>query len=469
MNIHKYRKISKIIYNNKRFQVFMDEKNRYAFLEIDKDNNYSFPHIEDFIGLIEIFSKKNNNEYYYRKIENKQNKFVFKASVLVASGVIACSSLLFNALKEQKQITNTEIEQVISIADDYKEELPKEISQEDITINIEEQKDLSYITDDMYNIYDNQIDIYNSKALNLFLEEKNITINDLEEAINNNQNINDEIKNYLIELSKNIMETYPNIDMRLFYENIKRLNIVYESEESIKEHGDDLAWYNCETGEIHLNESIKLDKGSKDLMIFRHEAGHMISQAIIPYEDSKELVVITKNGAYGEYLQEAIDVIITSEPFKKEYDFTNYGYAINTNELEAIINAIPNFDMSVLVNQDVYNITAYLDEVNPNKIPAYRLVDLMDIQTIAYNNIGTIETEPEEFNEIYEYIANTYINNCLNPNMSYDEIIDIEKQLIDNLNKNLGYTGNLTNYQIIEDKFIEYMEINNINHNKTMK
>ena len=62
---HLYRKVSTIEYNDKLFQVFRDEHGKYAFLRIGEDNKLHFPMIDDFIGLIEIFSNRNKGVLFY--------------------------------------------------------------------------------------------------------------------------------------------------------------------------------------------------------------------------------------------------------------------------------------------------------------------------------------------------------------------------------------------------------------------
>ena len=264
------------------------------------------------------------------------------------------------------------------------------------------------------------------------------------------------------------MSTYPSIDMRLFYENVKRLSVVYETQEAIDNHGDMIAWFNYEYGQIHVNENINLSPSSYDLMVLRHEICHMISLGFL-YENDQKIVCITKNGGYGEYLQEAIDVYLSSEPYENEYNFTDFGYGVSANELEVIVEAIPNFDISVLANQDVYNIASYLDKVNPNDVSASRLIDLMDMQTIAFYNMNNLQVENTEFKDLYRYIANTYLNYVVTPDMSAEEIENIKNNLVNELNRNLGYSVNVTYYDEITNTFNDYMEKNNIEQNYKTK
>ncbi len=495
MNNHYFRKISVVTFNSKKFQVFKDEKNRYAFLEIDKDNKFRYPTLEDFIGLANIFAKDLDKEVYFRSTKNNDTKYYFKSFVCLTSGIIALSSALYFGLKSQNVFTNDKVNEVISFSDNYEaEQLKQDNASNEVTFEIVQEKDepkvvvtlpeeplevkeetqentyvrSKVVTDDMYGIYGSQVDIYDSTALNKFLGEKDITINDINSAVDNNTNLNDDLKSVIKEFAQTMMTTYPSIDMRLFYENVKRLSVVYETQEAIDDHGDMIAWFNYEYGQIHVNENINLSPGSYDLMVLRHEICHMISLGFL-YENDQKIVCITKNGGYGEYLQEAIDVYLSSKPYENEYNFTDFGYGTCANELEVIIDAIPNFDISVLANQDVYNIANYLDKVNPNDVSASRFIDLMDMQTIAFYNMNNLQVENTEFKDLYRYIANTYLNYVVTPDMSAEEIENIKNNLVNELNRNLGYSVNVTYYDEITNTFNEYMEKNNIEQNYKTK
>jgi len=498
MNTHTYRKISIIIYNNKRFQVFMDERNRYAFLELDENNKFHYPKIEDFIGLANIFSEDLDSKAYYRRAIKRKNRFVFTASVLAATSIIAASHFLFNELEQQGQLDNTQVTQVISVSDDYEKDnelvehtpvtykneefttttaptiVSSTIDNEEYTVPVYDgyipnytPKTYTTVTDDMYREFETEIDIYHSYALNKFLGEKHITLEDIKEVVNQNDSIKPEIKNEIIRLADAMIKTYPGIDMRLFYENVKRVQIVYETDESIAEHGDMAAWFDPKDITIHINENIDLTRGSEDEMILMHEGGHMASLGIIEADNGKTIVAITNDNAYGMGLREAIDVILTSTPFKDEYAFDDFGYPLYTNELEAIIEVIPNFDFTVLVNQDVYNIAAYLDQINPTSIPASRAIELMDMQNISYYNTA-VKSEKDQYDDIYRYIGETYYNYVLTPDMSYEEIQEISYNLKEKLNDNVGYTD-LTEYDEIDKIFDQYMIDNNIIQNTKTK
>ncbi len=321
----------------------------------------------------------------------------------------------------------------------------------------DDTSETAVVTDDMYGEFDGQIDIYNSIALNKFLGDKYVTIDDINEVIDSNTNIDSRWKDIIKDFAERIISEYPEIDMRLFYENCKRLAIEYDPYESLGGAEDKrLAFYNYEDGIIHVQESIDYDS-PYNLMIIRHELGHMISLGIIKSDTNKKIVCVTNFSDYGVYLREAIDVIISSKPYEKEYNFTDFGYSIIANELEVVLNAIPDFDISVLANQDVYNIAGYLQDVNYNSVSASRFISLMDQQTIDYYDFASDEPLQQDYKDIYRYIANTYVNHVLNKNMSSEEVQQISDTIKENLSKNLDHSFELDGIEEIDRIFNEYL------------
>ena len=494
MNTHLYRKITIISFNNKRFQVFRDEKGKYAFLELDNEDKFHYPQLEDFIGLANIFSRDISHEALFeksdnRKKKNSRNRLKFAASVIAASSIIACSSVLLSELQNTNQLSNNQIQDVISVSVDYGIEkdietdyinnipsiepesiIPKEeTNSESDFLSSSTQESINEITDDMYYVYDNniEIDIYNSRALNKFLGEKQITLEDITDAVNSNSKIKNDLKPVIIDFAKQIMETYPNVDMRLFYENINRIDFKYETQEEINKHGGQLAWYDWYERAIHINENIDLSPGSYDLMVLRHELCHVISLGRFYTDNGKIIRELIKDGNYGTYIQEAVAVLISTYPFEDEYNFTDLGYGPLGNQMRAVAEAIPNFDMSIVANQNVYAMEKYFDANIDSDIDARRFFDILESETIIYYNIGYVQMNSNDVDSGYKYIADAYKQNVLRPDMSYDEIMEIQNNLVELLKRDSNLSTNMVRTNIIEQEFANYMNEHNITNSYT--
>ena len=204
-------------------------------------------------------------------------------------------------------------------------------------------------------------------------------------------------------------------------------------------------------------------------MIVRHELCHVLMLLRLNTDDHLIIRCVQKDGNYGEFIQECTAVLISAYPFEDRYEFTDLGYGIISNEFRAIVEAIPNVDYAAFVNQDVHGIEDYLDKYIDSDIPPERLFDLMELQTNVYYNFKYVKVDNEDFKAIYQYIADAYTQNVLKPNMSYEEIMQIQNNLIDRLNKDVDYTEGLQYTDVIEDEFNEYITMHNIQSNNLSK
>ena len=81
-----YKKLFNIKYNNKIFTIFLREDGRRTFLELQKDNTYIYPTLEDFTYLTELYNDKS--------LVDRTVKFTFDEKVRVGAATLAVVSLL---------------------------------------------------------------------------------------------------------------------------------------------------------------------------------------------------------------------------------------------------------------------------------------------------------------------------------------------------------------------------------------
>ena len=203
-----YKYLFDISYNNKVFSVFLGENNHKAFLE-SKDGKYFYPLYDDYLYLNDTFNKKNFVSY---KIE----KFNFKEKVMIKSTAVALALLTLNtaaSLKDKpKSMDEDDIGESKSVIAEIIENGPHfEVSENKITSKADLDKFLGYesVTDEM---------LYSA------IEENNQLTNDDKEKL----------KNVIVK----IKEKSENFDFRIFYENVKTLNIYMMDNSSMaKEYG----------------------------------------------------------------------------------------------------------------------------------------------------------------------------------------------------------------------------------------
>lgn len=318
------------------------------------------------------------------------------------------------------------------------------------------------VKDDYYHMRDNdiEIDIYNLIALDKLLGKKNVTLSDIEEAVRFNPRIPPEFKEKFIEFADTMMSFYPGIDMRLFYENMKDIEVREPTEEEKEKNGNVVAWYHDRFNIMYLSDLSDFSEGSEGIMILRHELGHTISLGKISH-DYKRLYCDYANQEVGNNVREAACVILTTYPWQDRYDTEDLGFPLISNELRMILEATPGFDVRMLAIENVDGLIRFLDERLDNEISARDLMRLLEDQTNSYYRLAETKYTPDEYDKIYAYIADTYITNVLYPGMPYEEMMEIYEYLDYHLTKCLDRTD-LVNTSVIRERFEKYWNENNI-------
>ena len=501
---HLYRKVSTIEYNDKLFQVFRDEHGKYAFLRIGEDNKLHFPMIDDFIGLIEIFSNRNKGVLFYideekfneNRRKRRKSRFKLALGALVLAEVVGCSSNLMHEVSKHGNLDYTQIEETISIVDsDNKEtDIDDEYdigtvssntdtsstyqeAVEQTPIDYESKVDLSngyqmpsYTSTNESAYNDNYIEKYSrhqtiikdTRALYRYLHYESASYDKICEAIDYNPGIPDKYKQVIKDFAKDIMDYYPGIEMRVFYENMKELNIKYveDSQDQAEAKIDGVeAWYNYYQDNMYISKNLDLSEGSHGLLVFRHELGHALNTARINTDD-QILMCSMENQNYGHYIQEAANVIITTYPFKDRYTSTDLGFPLISNEMQLILEATPGYDPRQLVTQNIDCLEEFLDEKNECNIGAEKLFDLMELQTTQYYD-SRIKGNTEDYAKIYQYIGEVYVNNVFNDGMSEDEINQYRDYMKSMLTKDLARTETVQ-LNALDEVIDNYLEQRNV-------
>ncbi len=191
---HTYRKLFTIWYNNKQFCIFLDENNRRTFLEINKKGEYVYPSLEDFTYLHNLYNNHDpftvdSNLYKFKEFVQMVGK---RAVLGVIIGATVCST------------GSTAYNNTLS------------------TYDIELQEDTVVITQKpVFSSKKEQIEILNVNQLDTILGYKEISIEKIHTAIDENDKIPVNHKRYVHLFLNSLVTKYPNVDLRIFYENIK--------------------------------------------------------------------------------------------------------------------------------------------------------------------------------------------------------------------------------------------------------
>ena len=387
-----YKYLFDISYNNKVFSVFLGENNHKAFLE-SKDGKYFYPLYDDYLYLNDTFNKKNFVSY---KIE----KFNFKEKVMIKSTAVALALLTLNtaaSLKDKpKSMDEDDIGESKSVIAEIIENGPHfEVSENKITSKADLDKFLGYesVTDEM---------LYSA------IEENNQLTNDDKEKL----------KNVIVK----IKEKSENFDFRIFYENVKTLNIYMMDNSSMaKEYG--LGVKGCY--DVKKNTIFYTDSSNDEILYhemchtlfdyYRNDNGKLVykfnetGQSLGEAMNTKITNFIVQDSSYG-YQCSILDFLLVNSP----YSLTEYNYEGINGYKEKLVKDFPTIDIDFIFNvidcitttQNNHNISISLDKapafieelfnfvkINPDSYPYFKVI-------CEYVNDDVVQKYENEFENL---------------------------------------------------------------------
>ena len=339
-----YQRLFAVKYNGKKFLLFRNVKDSHiAFLEWKEDGNLSYPDYLDYVKLNNIY-----NNHNYGIVESGRINFTEKVNwkdillvLLMEGSFLLGASTLMPHLTERAAIVSS------------------------VPVNA--------ITD--------------REALSYYFEER-ITRDDVVEAINNNPNIDDKNKAVAIEVLDTNIQLDPDIDLRIYYENMKRLKIVIVPNGDTKyaDMRNAGGWFNAEECTIYLREN------------FTGVIDHELNHAVHTLHLNKDGTAFMYYETQGHSLAEAMTEIITNKGntsfslayntprrllkyFLENTEEFNY-HIYNTKGISALIEELkekyPDVDIDYIISYidkwtesnnkyieelDLYNYKEFLDEL----------------------------------------------------------------------------------------------------------
>lgn len=344
-----FKKLFTIDYKNKRFLILVDKYHRKTFLEVTPDGKYLYPEYEDFKELHEMY---NNYDYmikcglyvsYEEKIRYKLTQFTLDAlSILMLTNSI----MMVNPNKKQIEFVAQSL---------YK---------------------------DAYKDRDN---------LNLIYGDEVITREDVVEAINNNDKIVPKYKEIAIEVLDNNLALDPDADLRIYYENIKDLEILIIDNIHQKYGMYAAGFFKVDQDRICIDS-----KYVDDYHVAMHEFNHVFHDMC----DTTQKGVVVLNETYGHSLEEAMTELIAMN-----IDNNDYGsYSQQRRMLTFFIDNVDEF------NYHTYNTKGIMSLINELKIKypdvdIDYLIDYLDTMTktsIFFRNKKQLYKDENYVNELFK-------------------------------------------------------------------
>lgn len=295
--------LNKIKHNNKLFQVCLDEKKNRVIYEIKTNNDskiyYSFPELSDLLEITRkyfISEPVSNIKASYKKVslddiddifentynnnnknDNNRKKLKISQKVLIAGLVIAISISFPATVKSY-------------ILD----------------------KDTTFINQ----IVQSTTKISTIDELNNTFDTSAITVDIVHTAIDEQQNFTDEEKKLIHEFVNDVNNKRPNQDWWIFYQNIKKMNIIYVT--SI-EGANGLFWHD----NAHIDIVQSLDEQKKK-EVLRHELTHALTIFLGNVDGYKVQVDFFNNQSeYGKRTLEMLTSLFNSQI--SDYNDLSYG------------------------------------------------------------------------------------------------------------------------------------------------
>lgn len=388
-----YKRLFVTNYNNKAFCIFLDENYHRAFLRVNSNGTYAYPLLEDYLYLNDYYNNRNPFLLDITKCTFKE-----KAKKIIVGGAIYLSLVI-------------PIGMTLSYIDPFETSASSE-------------KDNS------------QIEIKDNNQLDEILGYKTVSLDVIHRAIDNNDKIFDDYKNLVHFFINALAITHPEIDLRIFYENIKTNEFVFVEDDYFEKLGKPgiNARYDC------INNRILIKRDCEPYTLY-HELEHTVNN----YYRVIDGTVVYKTVSLGYTMDEAMTNKMISFITKDN------SYYLSGLVLDYFVNYV-DYSFNDHVQKGVY----YLIDLLKNRYPS------VDIDFI----IESLDTASDDLKRTQECVYVDEIDGLL------DELFKICELELENTEENyyepfvkfaniLLFSSDIENKdtKILQEYFNKYNEI----------
>lgn len=415
-----YKKVLVFEYKNKKYEMFLDNNNRKFFMKKDNNGNLAYVTDAEFAELTIFFTSvpkimkivKDSKINIIPKVISKGITVALSLSVLTAG----LSNL---GLKVDSIFPSQTTSEVIETEEDLK----KYVSL------AEEGSQKASIDTYEYNGNGKILEIYDMEYLDMAFENENIDIYSLKKAIYENDSIPDTFKSVLNNYAEDLVAKYTNIDLRVFYNNLKDLKVKECSKDEIYEKtgvNDSYGCYVRDTNEIYVLEGIDYDKNSWARQVIYHELSHCLRIGNYQIDGIKVKVLPEGQTFNNEIAAEALNSLFAVSLF--DYEEDSIAYQLQSNYYKIMLDCMDNYDLSDYINHSLSYFTSKLDEYNDSNYSSVVLV-LIQTQFQDYHS-SYIKVEQSEYYPIYDYICEMYYKKNISEDMTYEQMQEVANNLV---------------------------------------
>lgn len=425
-----YRHVVQFYYKNNMYNMYLDNKNKHFFLKTDNEGKLYYVTIEELLELTYNFISvplvmNVKKESIGKTIKLIPKVLIGTAAVTLSFITLVTSISMYNSQKRIKEFlenynasnkTITEKDFENYIAYNY-DEIEK--NNEDLIVDTYLESDrLKYLF-----IYDMD---YLDKALNY----DNVCLEDFNNVINSNNKISEKFKKILYKYCENVTTKYPDIELRVLYENLKTLEVVECDERELLKKTlsiDSSGCYIRTENKIYVPKDYEYKEGTWDYQVIFHEISHCLRTAVWEKDETEIKVQVEGQNFYNTITSEALNSLFTVSLF--DYEEKDIAYQLQSNYHKIMIDSMDNYSLSDYVNHSLSYYAKKLDEFNEDENYATVILTLIQVQYDDYHS-NSINVVPSGYYPIYEYISDMYYKKNINPEMTYQEAIQVTEELI---------------------------------------
>ena len=293
---------------------------------------------------------------------------------------------------------------------------------------------------------------YDSCSYETILGIKNkISIDDIKAVLKTNNKINQEYKDFIIQYATDWLSLYPESDFRLFYHNLKTLEIKVCTENEMMLNTlttGAAACYLKNENTICLLEGTDFSRDSDNYIILAHELTHCARSAIFKNGEGYEIFVdFHEKYNMGTYAEEGI---ITNIAYEMQGLGNRADFYPFQSSCYRIIMDCTGYDGDDFMNHSVNYLTKVMDDYMGDEQYAYYIVALIDSISIKkYESYKTVDFT--NYQDLYDYMTKMYMKKYLKADMSSEEAEQVFNDFCDNIMHNFETMNR--KYAITRDSF----------------
>lgn len=293
--------------------------------------------------------------------------------------------------------------------------------------------------------------VFDDQDLHLALETSYATAAQCIEAIENNGKIDTKFKPFLYDFVERLDHTYPGLNLAIFYNNLKTLDI---QELSPMDHAveslslSSLGCYNNTKNTIFIPEGTEYIEGKFGFQVLIHEFCHAVRTSKFEVDNTKYILEFYSDSD-NTLLAEAMNSVFSCSLLN--YYEWDIAYQVPSNYLRIMLECMDNYALEDYVNHGDTYFLSKLDEFTGYTNYAQVIWKLITLQRSDWEDTN-IDIPAEDYYAIYDFLCKMYYDKYITDDMSAQEKRAIADELV-----HKAFYDAPTDYKISPEYFYTYL------------